>query len=114
MHHPKFLFALFLLVVTMTAFLPGDGQTKSSAEMALSRKAIPVEPLSLLEAVQKGESEVMELLLRAGVDPDARDEVGRTLLMLALHGGRPDLALRLLEAGADGAARDDSGLVIVS
>lgn len=47
--------------------------------------------------------------LRAGADPDARDEDGRTPLVSAVLGNSVGLVGLLLEAGADVNARDSRG-----
>lgn len=55
------------------------------------------------------ESEILvELLLDAGADPDARDQGGNTLLNLSVH--NPRVVELLLDAGADADARDSNGL----
>lgn len=114
MHHPAFFLVLLALFLSVTAFLPGLGNEDLAARAELAQRAIPVEDHSLLEAVRKGESEIVALLLRSKVDPDVRDEEGRTPLMLALHSGRPDLAHRMMEAGADLEARDKRGDPVLS
>ena len=48
-------------------------------------------------------------LLRAGADPDARDDDGRTPLFSAVLGGSVGLVGLLLEAGADVNAHDHRG-----
>ncbi len=45
-------------------------------------------------------------LLSDGADIDARDEAGRTALLIATHGNRIDIAKALIEAGADVNAKD--------
>jgi ankyrin repeat protein len=110
MHRFASLLVSMAMVISLTAFLPGLGPAdEGSAQAALSRKAVPVESLSLLEAVRAGDRELADLLLCATVKPDPRDEVGRIPLMLALHGGRPNLTEDLIASGADLRRRDPKG-----
>ena len=54
---------------------------------------------SLIEAARMGACSQVEALLRAGADPDERDEIsGWTPLMYALEGGHREVALVLLRA----------------
>lgn len=45
--------------------------------------------------------ESVEALLRAGVDPDIKDNSGQTALMLASYAGNTEVVETLLKAGAD-------------
>ena len=57
---------LCVLVVSTTAFLPGIGRDDgTSGGTTTSRKAIPIGPPTLLEAVQGGREEILSLLLQA-------------------------------------------------
>jgi ankyrin repeat protein len=53
--------------------------------------------------------DVLEALIAAGADVEARSGVEATPLMVAWQGGRPDLAEALLAAGADPTARNMYG-----
>ncbi|MGZ5871321.1 MAG: ankyrin repeat domain-containing protein [Bradyrhizobium sp.] len=53
--------------------------------------------------------EVVAYLLDAGAHIDARDDRGRTALMIAAEGGRAEVANLLLARGADPALRDKAG-----
>ena len=83
------------LVVSTTGALPGierdDGISLTSNP---SRKAIPVRPPSLSEAVRLGRSGILALLLQVGVDPDARENSLPGSLMVALHRGSRHLPAR--------------------
>jgi ankyrin repeat protein len=48
----------------------------------------------------------IQALLSRGADIDARDEAGRTALLIATHGNRIEVARVLIEAGADVNAKD--------
>ena len=53
--------------------------------------------------------EIVNLLLQAGADVNAKSEDGTTVLMLAAYSKEPDVVNILLEAGADVNARDADG-----
>ena len=110
MHPSLSLLALLALVASLTAFSHGHGpQGELSARAALTKRAVPVESASLIDAVMRGDREIAVLLLRSAVDPNVRDSAGRTPLMRALHAGRPALAEDLIDAGANLSATDAKG-----
>lgn len=74
---------------------------------AVAANAMKVQPLN--SAVAAGCEAVVERLLAAGADPNARQQLGVTPLMGAAASGRRPLVDRLLAAGADPAAVDESG-----
>jgi ankyrin repeat protein len=65
--------------------------------------------LGLLFAVYNNDVEALRALLTAGTDPNARNEFGRTPLMLAVELGYADVATSLLAHGADVHARETDG-----
>ena len=63
----------------------------------------------LLKIAKKGQDALVRTLLTAGADINARDENGRTALMLAALGSHLATVTSLLDAGADVEAKDDDG-----
>ena len=59
----------------------------------------------LIDSARSGQSETVEALLLAGVDPNATDANGRTALMRASQEGHVDIIELLLDQGADVNAR---------
>lgn len=55
-----------------------------------------------------GHQEIVELLLAAGADINARSTNGSTVLMMAVREGHAELARRLLAAGADPSLRNEA------
>ena len=63
----------------------------------------------LLKMAKEGQDALVRTLLDAGAAINARDEDGRTALMLAAMEGHLDTVAALLDAGADVEARDNDG-----
>ena len=63
----------------------------------------------MLAALNNRKPDVVRVLLDAGSDVNARDEVGRTALMLASRWNTSRIIDTLLDAGADIAIKDDEG-----
>ncbi len=60
---------------------------------------------ALLEALRKGDLELVRELLGQGSDVNARDDLGRTVLMYAAEGGNLDVVKFLIDEGGDVNAR---------
>lgn len=75
----------------------------------LDEEAMISQEEQLREAALNGDVDAVRRLLKAGVNPDARDPEGRTALMYAATGGEATIMELLLDAGADVNARDAYG-----
>jgi ankyrin repeat protein len=64
----------------------------------------------LMHAAKYGHLELVDILLRAGVDPNATCEGGGNALMFVSHFGFPDIAKRLIVGGAKVGATDADGV----
>lgn len=75
----------------------------ATAKKKLAEKQVPVDEQTLLAKTKdgKGGEEAARLLVLAGVDPNARQENGMTVLMSAAYNGQLDVATTLLAKGAD-------------
>ncbi len=74
----------------------------------LSDLKTPVKPVSLFDAIAKGDLKKIESLLKQGVNPNIRDKDGKTPLHNAAYLGHVAVAKLLLEHGADIHARDNA------
>jgi len=74
-----------------------------------ARTSLVQTPASLQAAAGLGDVRQTALLLDQGVAVDARDEAGRTPLMLAVAQGRLEVVRLLLARGADPNAADNAG-----
>ncbi len=104
---------LMPLILTIAFVVCQSGEDKSSATKAVSDQevaqakeqlqelGIELSDQSLLEKAEKGETETVSLLLKAGVSPDVTDKNNNSPLMLATNWGNTETAIVLIEAGAD-------------
>jgi Ankyrin repeats (many copies) len=86
--------------------LASGARSMSADRMSASLKP-PVTPL--VSAVASGDMAQATELLDHGAAVDARDELGRTALMLAVARDRPDIIRLMLDRGADPNAVDNAG-----
>ncbi len=107
-------FKLLIPLIFIIAFVVcQSGENKSPATKAVSDQevaqakeqleelGIELSDQSLLEMAEKGETETVSLLLKAGVSPDVTDNNNVCPLMLAAINGNTETAIVLIEAGAD-------------
>ena len=66
-------------------------------------------PDAAADLARKGDAEGLGALLKGGLDVDARDAKGNTLLMLAGYHGRTETVKLLLKSGATVDLRNDKG-----
>jgi hypothetical protein len=85
-----------------------SGVRSISADRAVAGGLRPPDA-TLLSAAASGDLAQATGLLDHGAPVDARDELGRTALMLAAGQGRLDMVRLLLERGADPNAADNAG-----
>lgn len=68
---------------------------------------------SFLDAAANGDVDVVQDMLRQGMNPNTADYDGRTALMIAAYKGRKDVVLALLFAGADTSLKDARGFDVM-
>lgn len=92
-----------MVTVLLVMLLAGCGrETPEEAKQKLEKMKVAQTPVALLASTKSDKSEkVAELLVTAGVDPNARQANGMTALMSAVFNGQEDVAKVLLEKGAD-------------
>jgi hypothetical protein len=99
-------FAFVLLIAVM---LVVGCKGREDYKKEIERKGMPFSQKAFFDEVRKGNRETVELFLGAGVDMDARDEDGRTALMVASEGGELEIVKLLIKKGADVNSKDVSG-----
>src|SRR5829696_3365232 len=89
------------LVISILAALGMMGHSMTAVGQSTSGKDL------LNTVTDKGvDAAQIQALLSRGADIDARDEAGRTALLIATHSNRIEVAKALIEAGADVNAKD--------
>lgn len=83
------------------------GSLVTTLAAAESAPSFPDPSATLRRAATDGDADLAALALRAGADPETRDEQGRTPLLLAVTDDRLDVARLLVALGADVDALDD-------
>lgn len=87
----------------------GHEQVATTIEQALDSEPINDPDAALLRAATTGDADAVALALRAGAEPETRDEQGRSPLLLAALADHLDVARLLVALGADADAVDDRG-----
>lgn len=88
-----------VVVATLPGLASGVAKAQSPEQSALNR--------DLREAADRGDSSVIDRLIAVGADIEARDDRGRTALLIATDRNRIDAARSLMEADADVNAQDN-------
>lgn len=73
---------------------------KISSKRTLFNKGIPFTPDCFGQYITKGKTEICQLFLDGGMDPDSRDYDGTPMLNLAIRSDDYDLAVWLMDNGA--------------
>ncbi|HQR04890.1 MAG: ankyrin repeat domain-containing protein [Proteobacteria bacterium] len=87
-----------------------QAERREDAVAELARRNIATTGDSLFETIAHGDKELLDLLLRAGVNIHIKDKHGTPPLILALMKGYTVVAQMLLKAGAEVNDRDKRGL----
>src|SRR5438445_13062706 len=107
LHRKGGLIVSVLLCVVLLAV--GHKRESEKARNELKRLKIKYDERSFLEAALDGNTPVVALFLKAGMNPNLRDSHGATPLLVTAAGGRSETARLLLANGADIHAKDNRG-----
>jgi outer membrane protein assembly factor BamB len=84
-------------------------QAPSSLSELVAPSRVPEKDAALVRAAAKGDAEAVKRALDAGANVNARDELGRTALMLAARSMNADAVIALGDRGADPTLTDPEG-----
>lgn len=91
--------AIFL-IVTLLLSVPAYAINPEDAREWLKGKNVPYTAKEFVRHAGQGDLQVVTLFLDAGMDPDAKDENGRTTMQAAIDHARGDVIMALLDKGA--------------
>jgi ankyrin repeat protein len=97
-------------LVGWVALLPGTWAASGAGVVEPAVQAVAAHPQgapALVDAVERGDNELVSVLLSKGANPETTDHRGRTLLMLAALHGKPALVAMLIELKANANALAD-------
>ena len=80
---------------------PHVALTPDQARIRIVQMGLPYDAGTFVEMAKKDDEQVVNLFLRAGMAPDAKDFEGKTALMWAAYYGHLGLVKSLIEKGAD-------------
>ncbi|MFD0673053.1 ankyrin repeat domain-containing protein [Cohnella sp. GCM10027633] len=93
--------------IALAVMLLGAGCSSPLRDQASIEKDVKLMDRQLISAAERGDNDRLRQLLQEGADMNARDSRGRTAIMAATHGNRPEAVKLLIDAGADINAQDD-------
>src|SRR5258706_13501787 len=93
-----------------TPIPPSSSLTRQSVD-ELKKRTVSFDPDSFVKTAAAGNSELIGLFLKAGMDPNATNQYGYTALMWAAGQGREAVVQMLMDNGADLKARARDGSV---
>jgi len=97
---------LFFAVILLFA---GCSKSPEGHKAEIEQRGIPYSNEAFFKAVDEGDRELVASFIKAGIDINAKEEDGRTPLLMAAEKGDAGMAALLADNGADVNARDGDG-----
>ncbi len=105
-HKPMLILLLsLLLLISFTAC----GKSPEDAPKSLAQMNIQYSDEAFIRCAEQGNIVAVRLFLDAGMNPDAKNNYGKTALMFAAQEGHTDTVQALLARGADVNAKNNDG-----
>jgi ankyrin repeat protein len=99
----------FILLFAAMLFFAGCSKSPEGHKAEIEQKGIPYSNEAFFKAVNGGDRELVASFIKAGIDINAKEEDGRTALLIAAEKGDAAMAALLADSGADVNARDVDG-----
>ena len=111
------LIAIGTVVIALSTFTDGarillgllKGQAAESARTELNNLSAEYTPQAFVASVRQGDIRKVRLFLRAGMNPNAKDDESNTALMYAIAESRAEMIKDLLDAKADVNEKNSGG-----
>gem|GEM_PF-1325273 len=100
---------LFVIVLPSLILFSRCGKSRDAARRELESRSIAFTEAEFVNRLRHRDLEITKLFLAAGINPDARDEEGATVLMQAVQAGDLGIIEALLSNGSDVKAHDAKG-----
>jgi ankyrin repeat protein len=97
---------LFLAVIL---FFAGCSKSPEAHKAEIEQKGVPFSNEAFFKAVNEGDRELAGSFINAGIDINAKEEDGRTALLIAAEKGDAEMVALLADSGADVNASDVDG-----
>lgn len=98
-----------VLLLAIILFFSGCSKSPEGYKAEIEQKGIPYSNEAFFKAVQGGDRELVASFIKAGIDINAKEEDGRTALLIAVEKRDAGMAALLADNGADVNARDVDG-----
>ena len=99
----------FFLLFAVILLLAGCSKSPEDHKTEIEQKGILYSNEAFFKAVNDGDRELVALFIKAGIDINAKEEDGRTALLIAAEKGDAGIAALLADNGAEVNARDVDG-----
>lgn len=100
----KYSLYLLLILIQSAAVSYLEASSTACSSILINHQDVPI-----IKAVQSGDTKKVESLIKSGIDVNASDKEGRTLLMIAACTGNIKMLDLLISKGARLESYDDSG-----
>ena len=97
------------LFFTLILLFAGCSKSPERHKAEIEQRGVPFSNESFFKAVDEGDRELAASFIKAGIDINAKEEDGRTALLIAAEKGDAWMAALLADNGADVNARDADG-----
>jgi ankyrin repeat protein len=100
--------SVFLFFAVILLFT-GCSKSPEGHKAEIEQRGVPFSNEAFFKAVNEGDRELVSSFIKAGIDINAKEDDGRTALLIAAEKGDAGMAALLADSGADVNARDVDG-----